>query len=76
MTVKIDNAEPNVLPAIEEVDARDSGRDAEVIFATRIEGQLAPVTVKLSYRQAGDLWILLEPFRHGNCGTIFGAPRL
>ena len=48
MTVKIDNAEPNVFPAIEAVDARDSGRDAEVILATRIEGQLTPVTVKLS----------------------------
>ena len=65
MTVKIDNTEPNVFPAIEKVDARDSGRDAEVIFATIIEGQLTPVTVKLSYRQAGDLWALLEPFRRG-----------
>jgi hypothetical protein len=27
-----------------------------VILATRIEGQLTPVTVKLSYQQAGDLW--------------------
>jgi hypothetical protein len=69
MTVKIDNTEPNVFPAIEEVDARDSGRDAEVIFATRLEGQLTPVTVKLSYRQAGDLWILLEPFRLSKRGT-------
>jgi hypothetical protein len=33
-------------------------------LATRIEGQLTPVTVKLSYRQAGDLWVQLEPFRH------------
>jgi hypothetical protein len=68
MTVKIDNAEPNVFPAIEAVDARDSGRDAEVIFATRIEGQLTPVTVKLSYGQAGDLWLLLEPFRPHRSG--------
>jgi hypothetical protein len=56
MTVKIDNTEPNVFPVIEKIDARDSGRDAEVILATRIEGQLTFVTIKLSYRQAGDLW--------------------
>jgi hypothetical protein len=73
MTVKIDNTEPNVFPAIEAVDARDSGRDAELIFATIIEGQLTPVTVKLSYRQAGDLWVLLEPFRPSKRGTTFGA---
>jgi len=63
MTVKIDNTEPNVFPVIEMIDARDSGRDAEVILATRIEGQLTFVTVKLSYRQAGDLWAQLEPFQ-------------
>ena len=38
-----------MFPAIEGVDAKDFGRDAEVIFATRIEGQLTPVTVKPSY---------------------------
>jgi hypothetical protein len=64
MTVKIDNTEPNVFPVIEKIDARDSGRDAEVILATKIGGQLTFVTVKLSYRQAGDLWAQLEPFRH------------
>ena len=45
MTVKIDNTEPNVFPVIEKIDARDSGRDAEVILATKIEGQLTFVTV-------------------------------
>jgi hypothetical protein len=69
MTVKIDNTEPNVFPVIEKIGARDSGRDAEVILATRIEGQLTPVTVKLSYQQAGDLWVQLEPFRHSKRGT-------
>ena len=64
MTVKIDNIEPNVFPVIEKIDARDSGRDVEVILATKIEGQMTFVTVKLSYRQAGDLWAQLEPFRH------------
>ena len=53
MTVKIDNTEPNVFPVIEKIDARDSGRDVEVILATRIEDQLTFVTVKLSYQQAG-----------------------
>ena len=69
MTVKIDNTEPNVFPVIEKIDARDSGRDAEVILATRIEGQLTFVTVKLSYQQAGDLWAQLEPFQHSKRGT-------
>jgi hypothetical protein len=69
MTVKIDNTEPNVFPMIEKIDARDSGRDAEVILATRIDDQLTPVTVNLSYQQAGDLWVLLEPFRHNKRGT-------
>ena len=63
MTVKIDNTEPNVFPVIEMIDARDSGRDVEVILATRIEGQLTFVTVKLSYRPAGDWWAQLEPFQ-------------
>ena len=57
MTVKIDNTEPNVFPVIEKIDARDSGHDAELILVTRIEGELTPVTVKLSYRQAGHLWV-------------------
>ena len=69
MTVKIDNTEPNVFPVIENIDSRDSGRDVEVILATRIEGQLTFVTVKLSYRQAGDLWAQLEPFQHSKRGT-------
>jgi len=69
MTVKIDNTEPNVFPVIENIDARDSGRDVEGILATRIEGQLTFVTVKLSYRQAGDLWAQLEPFQHSKRGT-------
>jgi hypothetical protein len=69
MTIKIDNTQPNVFPMIEKIDARDSGRDAEVILATRIEGELTFVTVKLSYRQAGDLWAQLEPFRHSKRGT-------
>jgi len=53
MTVKIDNTEPNVFPVIEMIDARDSGRDAEVILATRIEGQLTFVTVKLTSTDHG-----------------------
>ena len=69
MTVKIDNTEPNVFPLIEKIDARDSGRDVEVILATIVEGQLTPVTVKLSYEQAGDLWVQLEPFQHSKRGT-------
>jgi hypothetical protein len=62
MTVKIDGTEPNVFPAIDGVDARDTGRNAEVILGTKIEGKLTPVTIKLSYEQAGALAALLEPF--------------
>ena len=69
MTVKIDNTEPNMFPVIEKIEARDSGRDAELILATKIEGQLTFVTVKLSYQQAGDLWVQLEPFQHSKRGT-------
>ena len=63
MTVRIDGTEPNVFPAIDGVDVRDAGRNAEVILATKIEGKLTPVTIKLSYEQAGALAVLLEPFR-------------
>jgi hypothetical protein len=65
MTVKIDGTEPNVFPAVEGVDARDAGRNAEVILGTKIEGNLITVTIKLSYEQAKTLANLLEPFRKG-----------
>jgi hypothetical protein len=39
MTVKIDELEPNIFPAIEHLDARDAGRNVEVILETRIEGK-------------------------------------
>jgi hypothetical protein len=63
MTVKIDEIEPNIFPAVEVIDARDAGRQAEVIFGIKIEGKLVPVTVKLSYEQANALGELLDPFR-------------
>jgi hypothetical protein len=63
MTVKIDGVEPNILAAVEHLDARDAGRNVEVIFEVRIEGKSTPVTVKLSYEQASALATLLEPFR-------------
>jgi hypothetical protein len=34
-----------------------------VIFATRVEGRLVPVTIKLDYGKADALAALLEPFR-------------
>ena len=68
MMVKIDGTEPNVFPAIDGVDARDAGRNAEVILGTKIEGKLTPVIIKLSYEQAGVLAVLLEPFRKTNRG--------
>jgi hypothetical protein len=63
MTVKIDGTEPNDFPTVEGVDVRDAGRNAEVILGTKIEGQLTPVTIRLSYEQAETLADLLEPFR-------------
>jgi hypothetical protein len=63
MTVKIDGVEPNIFPDIEDLDARDAGRNVEVFLDVRIEGKPTPVTVKLSYEQASDLATLLEPFR-------------
>ena len=61
MTVKIDGVEPNIFPDVEDLDARDAGRNVEVFLDVRIEGN--PTAVKLSYDQASDLAILLEPFR-------------
>ena len=63
MTVKIDSIEPNIFPDVEDLDARDAGRNVEVFLDVRIEGNPTPVTVKLSYEQASDLATLLEPFR-------------
>jgi hypothetical protein len=63
MTVKIDALEPNIFPHVEDLDARDGGREVEVFLEVRIEGKPTPVTVKLSYEQASDLATLLEPFR-------------
>jgi hypothetical protein len=63
MTVKIDVIEPNIFPDVEDLDARDAGRNVEVFLDVRIEGNPTPVTVRLSYQQASDLAILLQPFR-------------
>jgi hypothetical protein len=63
MTVKIDSLEPNIFPDVDDLDARDVGRNVEVFLDVRIEGKPTSVTVKLSYQQASDLATLLEPFR-------------
>jgi hypothetical protein len=63
MTVKIDGVEPNIFPDVDDLDARDVGRNVEVFLDIRVDGKLTPVTVKLSYEQASDLATLLEPFR-------------
>ena len=63
MTVKIDEVEPNIFPHVHDLDARDTGRNVEMFLDVKIEGKHTPVTVKLSYEQASDLAILLEPFR-------------
>ena len=48
MTIKIDNQEPNVFRLVEGIDVRDAGRTAEVILATKVEGELVTVTIRLS----------------------------
>jgi hypothetical protein len=68
VTAKIDGVEPNIFPHVNDVDARDAGRNVEVFLDVRIEGKHTPVTVKLSYEQASDLAILLEPFRKPSLG--------
>ena len=63
MTVNIDGVEPNIFPDLDDLDARDAGRNVGVFLDVRVDGKPTPVTVKLSYQQASDLAILLEPFR-------------
>jgi hypothetical protein len=63
MTVDIDKQGPNVFPLVEGIDVRDVGRSAEVIFVAKVDGQLATMTIRLSYGQAATLANLLEPFR-------------
>jgi hypothetical protein len=63
MTVNINGVEPNIFPDVDDLDARDAGRNVEVFLDVRVDGKPTPVTVKLSYQQASDLAILLEPFR-------------
>jgi len=63
MTVNIDGVEPNIFPDVDSLEARDAGRNVEVFLDVRVDGKPTPVTVKLSYQQASDLAILLEPFR-------------
>ncbi len=62
MVLKIDSVGLNIFPAVEAVDARDAGREVEVVLLTRVEGQSAPVVVKLSYKQAADLSQQLSVF--------------
>jgi hypothetical protein len=45
------------------ISTRDAGRHVEMFLDVKIEGKHTPVTVQLSYEQASDLAILLEPFR-------------
>ena len=42
MAVKLDGTEPNVFPAVEGIDVRDAGRNAEIVLAVEIAGKLTP----------------------------------
>ena len=50
MTVKIDGVEPNIFPDVEDLDARDGGRNVEVFLDVKIEGKHTPVTVSAKLR--------------------------
>jgi hypothetical protein len=63
MTVKVDGTEPNIFPEVDHLDARDAGRNVEVMLEVKIEGKSTPVTIRLSYQQAAALAALMEPFR-------------
>jgi hypothetical protein len=63
MAMKIDGVEPNIFPDVDDLDARDAGRNVEVFVDVSVNGKPTPVTVRLSYEQASDLATLLEPFR-------------
>jgi hypothetical protein len=45
MIVKVDRIEPDIFPAVEYLDARDAGRNAEVILGVKMGGKLTPVTI-------------------------------
>ena len=45
MTVKIDELEPNIFPHVDDLDARDAGRNVEVFLDVTIEGKQTSVTV-------------------------------
>src|SRR5262249_15887736 len=59
MTVTIDGVEPNIFPAVDDLDASDAGRHVEVYLDVSVDGKPITVTIKLSYEQASDLATLL-----------------
>jgi hypothetical protein len=48
--VQVRHGEPPALALVEGIDVRDTGRSAEVIFATKVEGQLATVNQQVELR--------------------------
>jgi hypothetical protein len=62
MALRIDDQGQNIFPAVEAVDASDAGREVAVTLLTKVAGELTPVVVKLSYKQASDLSKLLAIF--------------
>ena len=54
MVVKIDQNEPNVFPTVDatDVEAKNDGKELEVVLITRIGGQAVRVRVKLDQAKA------------------------
>jgi|HubBroStandDraft_6_1064221.scaffolds.fasta_scaffold614043_2 hypothetical protein len=55
MTVTVTEAEPNVFPTVDLVDARRNGDEIEVVLVTRIEGRSVRVRVRLKQTMAQSL---------------------
>jgi hypothetical protein len=54
ITVKIDGVEPNIFPEVDDLDARDAGRDVELFLDVRIDGNHTPVTVPRGVQRNDD----------------------
>ncbi len=55
MTVTVTEAEPNIFPSVDLVDARRNGAEIEVVLVTRIEGRPVRVRVRLEQAMAQSL---------------------
>jgi hypothetical protein len=55
MAVTVTEAEPNLFPAVDLVDAKRNGDEIEVVLVTRVEGHPVRVRVRLKQSMAQSL---------------------